>query len=442
MFGRNEAGGRRKFSPAKIGVLMAVVTLAIGAALFNKDRIATTLSAGDVLRINFPEDYKLREDVTEVKVAGVPVGRVSSVDRNGDGTAMVEVKIDDGVREKLGKSPSAEVRPVTLLGGKYYVELVPGGDKGSPDGTIPVQRTKVPVELDKVTRALQPSALDGARSSIAQLDKTLGNGGSTAIDELLADAPPALVPAGQVLTAAQGTNPRTDLTNLVHGLESTSRVLTEQDGQLDSIVRNLSSTSSVLGNRARDISGTLQTLPDALHSAKSGLSRLDTTLGKLKNTADSARPVARELNTTLKHADPVLVKAKPFVSNVRKLLVDTRPLVQDLVPASRQATEVMNGLNGPVLDRINGPITKFTLSPWNGTGNYTGSGSNKPFYKEVGFLAANMVREAVVSDRNGHVIMAHAGVGPGSVGGLPISFEQLVSQLIQMPVQKSEGGPR
>ncbi|MFF5988817.1 MlaD family protein [Prauserella flavalba] len=421
---------------------MAVVTVAIGVALFNKDRIATMLSPGDVMRINFAQDYKLRENLTDVKVAGVPVGRVSSVEENGDGTAMVEVKIDDGVRGKLGKSPSAAIRPVTLLGGKYYVDLVPGGDKGTPDGDIPVARTTVPVELDKVARALQPSALDGARSTIAQLDKTLDNGGTAAIDELLADAPPVLVPAGQVLTAAQGTNPRTDLPNLVHNLESTGRVLTEQDGRLDSIVRDLSSTSSVLGNRARDIASAIETLPDTLHSANSGLSRLDTTLGKLRDTADSARPVARELNKTLEHADPVLVKARPLVSDVKNLLVDARPLVQDLVPASQRTTDVLRGLNGPVLDRVNGPINKFVLSPWNGTGPYTGSGSDRPFYQEVAFLAANLVREAVVSDRNGHVIMAHAGVGPGSVGGLPISFEQLVSQLIQMQVQKPEGGPR
>jgi phospholipid/cholesterol/gamma-HCH transport system substrate-binding protein len=429
-------------SPARIGVLMAVLTLAIGAALFNKDRIATVLSSGDVVRINFAQDYKLREDLTDVKIAGVPVGRVSSVEENGDGTATVEVKVGEGVRDKLGTAPSAEIRPVTLLGGKYYVDLVPGGDKGSPAADIPVERTRLPVELDKVARSLQPPALEGARSAVSQLDKTLNQGGSSAIDELLADAPPALAPAGQVLTAARGTNPRTDLPDLVRNLESTGRVLSEQDGRLDAIVHDLATGSAVLGKRARDVAGTIETLPDTLHSANAGLSRLDATLGRLRNTADSARPVARELNTTLEHADPVLVKARPLVSDAKDLLVDARPLVQDLVPASQRTTDVMRGLNGPVLDRVNGPITKFVLSPWNGTGPYTGSGSDRPFYQEVAFLAANLVREAVASDRNGHVIMAHAGIGPGSVGGLPISFEQLVSQLIQMQVRKAEGGPR
>jgi phospholipid/cholesterol/gamma-HCH transport system substrate-binding protein len=443
MFGRKGTGiSRRRVAPAKIGVLMAVVTIAIGVALFNKDRISTSLSSGDLLRVNFAQDYKLRESLTDVKIAGVPVGRVSSVKETGDGTAVVEVKIDDGVRQKLGRTPSAAIRPVTMLGGKYYVDLVPGGDKGNPDDDIPVERTKVPVELDKVARALQPSALDGARSSISQLDKTLGNGGSTAIDQLLADAPSALAPASDVLTAARGTNPRTDLPSLVSGLESTGRVLTQQDGQLTSIVEDLSSTSSVLGNRARDLAATLNTLPETLRSADSGLSRLDTTLGKLKDTADSARPVARELNNTLEHADPVLVKARPLVTDAKNLLVDARPLVQDLVPAGKRTTDVLHGLNGPVLDRVTGPITKFVMSPWNGTGNYNGSGSDRPFYQEVAFLAANLVRESVVSDPNGHVIMAHAGVGPGSVGGLPISFEQLVAGLIQMQVQKAEGGPR
>lgn len=434
--------GKRRFSPAVVGIGLAVAAVAAGVFLFNKDRVITTLTPGETVRINFERDYHLREFITQAKVSGVPVGKVSSVEEHDNGTAMVEVKIDSDVLGKLGAHPSAAIRPTTMLGGNYYVDLVPGGGKGAFSGEIPAARTKIPVELDKVARALQPSALQGMRSSTARLDETLKNGGTAAIDRLLADAPPALAPAGEVLAATRGTNPRTDLPNLVRGLESTSRVLDQHEGQLDAIVRDLDSTSSVLGNRSNELADTIDQLPSTLDTANTGLSRLDTTLGKLRDTAGPAMPIARELDRTLEHADPVLRRARPLVTDLKNLLSDAHPLVRDLVPASRRATTVLDNLSGPVLDRVNGPIKDFVMSPYSGKGPYAGSGSDRPVYQEVGFMFANLTRATSLSDRNGHAISFHPGIGPGSVAGLPISAERLFTHLLGLQVPKPEGGPR
>ena len=56
-------------------------------------------------------------------------------------------------------STSAAIRPTTLLGGNYYLELEPGGDRGPLRGDIPLALTELPVELDKVALALQPDLL-------------------------------------------------------------------------------------------------------------------------------------------------------------------------------------------------------------------------------------------------------------------------------------------
>lgn len=439
LFGMGKALGQ-KSSPFVLGCVAIAALSVITLGLFNKDRIVTALRPGETIKINFAQDYHLRPFFSQAKVSWVPVGKVSAVEQAPDGSAIVSVKVDSGTKVKLGSQPSAVIRPTTLLGGNYFVDLVPGGDRGTEEtGVIPKQRTQVPVELDKVARALQPNALHGLQTSIGNLDSALRNGGSPAIDQLLADAPGTLNPAGNVLNAAQGTRPQSDLTQVVSGLEATSRALTQNQGQLDSIVTNLRTTSSVLSNRSDDLARTIDGLPQTLATTNAGLDRLDVTLAKLRDTSDPARPVADQLTTALQHADPVLVKARPLVGQARNLLVEAQPLVQQLVPASQQATSVFNDVRGPVMDRVNGPLKQFVLSPYHGAGPYDGAGSDKPLYQELGYMFADMDRATAEVDANGNTLRLQAGVGPGSVGGLPISLEQLFGSLSKQANPPQEG---
>jgi phospholipid/cholesterol/gamma-HCH transport system substrate-binding protein len=429
---RSRTRHRRPVSAFKLGVVILVVTLLAGYALLEKDRVATALRPGDIVRVQFAQDYHLQPFVSQVKVAGVPVGVVSSVDRSGDGSALVELKVDDGVTAKLGAAPGAALRPTTILGGKYYVELVPGGGRSTFAGTIPVERTKTPVELQQLADALQPDAVKGIRSATQNFDDTLRAGGKAAIEDLLADAPDTLDATTPVLQGLQGTDPRTDLTNLVHGFESTARVLTEQPGQLDSIVRNLQQVTSTLGNRRADIATAIADLPRTLDNADDGLAHLGVTLSKLRDTADPARPVARELDAFLAHADPVLAKTRPLLTDVRGLLTDAQPLVEQLVPTAQGTTKVFDDVRGPVLDRVNGPIMNMVLSPFKGTGIYAGGGSDQPFYKEVGYMFATMDRASDLTDPNGVAVGLQPGLGGGSIAGTPINFEQLMTTLAHL----------
>ena len=437
MFGRRKVKledhvGAKTRSPLRLGVAFIAIVLVLGVALFQKDRILTTLKPGETITVRFAEDYRLQPYRTKVKVAGIPVGLATSVDRLDDGTAQVRVKVDGDVPAKLRSAPSANIRPTTMLGGNYYVDLVPGGAPGDFGGEIPRERTKVPVELDKITQALPPNTLASAQGTLKSLDGTLDQDTRRAIDRLLADAPGTLQPAGEVLAAAQGTRPRTDLPELVRGLESTAATLTDRQGELDSTIANLNTTSTVLGQRSEDLANTLEQLPGTLGSTKAGLSRLDGSLDRLATTADPARPVVHELDRVLGDLDPVLAKARPLVSEAKDLLVDARPLVTELDPVAQQATGVLDDVRGPVLDRVSGPIKQTVLTPYHGTGRYRNSVSDKPLYQDLAHMLATADRASSMTDPNGASIAFHVGVGPGSVAGLPISLEQLFSGLTRI----------
>ncbi|MHA6793050.1 MlaD family protein [Pseudonocardia bannensis] len=423
---------RRPIStPFRLGLVAALVALVVGAALFAKNQILTMVTPGESMAAEFGDQYRLKEYVTKVKVAGVPVGVVTGVDRTEQGTALVEFKVDHGIRGKLGTAPSALIAPTTLLGGNYYVELVPGGAPGESEAVIPRERTEVPVELDKVAAALQPDALTGLQSSTRNLDGVLAGGGSEALQDLARTAPGTLGPAGGVLAAARGTRPDTDLTELVRGLESTSQALAENQGQLDDVVTGLDSLSGVLDRRGGDIAAALADLPPTLRATDTGLQRLDGTLAELRDTADVAVPVVEELDGLLERVDPVLAEARPVVGDLRSLLTDARPLVGTLSPVSQDLTAVFDNLHGPVLDRVNGPILETVNSPYQGSGPYAGSGGDRPLYQELGHMAANVDNTAAMTESNGAVIGFNPGVNGGTVAGLPagVSLEQMFANL-------------
>jgi phospholipid/cholesterol/gamma-HCH transport system substrate-binding protein len=123
-----------------VGALAAVILLP-KVSLFSSNRSyaadfaqAAGLSGGD-----------------DVRVAGIPVGTVTSVKLDGD---VIKVGFTVPKSTHLGSLTSASIEVATLLGTKY-VELVPAGSGAlSTSQPIPVSRTQVPFDLADVTNGL------------------------------------------------------------------------------------------------------------------------------------------------------------------------------------------------------------------------------------------------------------------------------------------------
>lgn len=426
---------RRFRSPVLTGAVLLVLVVVVLFAVYQKERIGTALSSGDVVKADFARDYRLLPDKTEVKIAGVVVGTVTDVAHGDHGEAVVSMKVHSDVKGKLGSAPSALIRPTTLLGGNYYVELEPGGGHGAYDGTpIPVARTNIPVELDQVLAAIPRPAQDSIQNTTRLTDQTLHAGGGAALGDVLRDAPGTLGPADDVLAGLRGTRPDQDLSELVPDLDSAAVALSAQDGQLGRIVDSLRGVSASLAAERAPLADTLATLPSTLAETRTGLSALHGTLDRLNSTATQARPAVQQLAPLLAKADPVLQQARPLVADLRPLLNQTRPLVDQLVPTAQRATATLNNVRGPVLDRINGPIAKTVLSPWNGTGPYQGDGGNGHlFYEEVGYLAAHSANLSQYGDKNGRMLGLGFGGGVSSAGGNDPGTANLLQSLGLLP---------
>lgn len=420
------SGGRFPVRTVGIGVLLLAVLALV--AVYQKERIATVLSPGTTVSAHFDRMYKLNPYRNDVKLAGVVVGTVTGEEYDKDSaTSAVSMKLDPGVADKLGDTPSAHIRPTLLLGGKYYVELVPGGTGEYDDEDIPVERTSVPVELDRVLSSLDKDARSGLQGTVAKTDDFLAADGRDALRDLLDSAPAALGPAGAVLDAARGTQPDQDLTATVTGFQHLAAALTAEDGRVGRITESLAATSAALGDSAPALRDTAATAPETLRTTRAGLADLQPTLHKLTETAPAFRPSAQELGPLLDELDPVIGRTNALVADLRPLLADLRPTVDSLVPTADDTTAVLADLRGPVLDRINGPIRDRVFSQFHGTGAFEGGGANgNLLYEELGFLASHLTSTFSTWDPNGANARLTAGAGGNALGGsaFPPSLEQ------------------
>lgn len=415
------AARRTRSRNRMMGVGLIVGTLVALWGVYHKEAIATTFSFGDTITARFERPYKIREYRNEVKIAGVRVGTVTSEDYDAPrGTSVVTLKLDSGILDKLGPAPSAHIRPTLVLGGNYYVDLVPGGGPGRFDADeIPLERTSVPVELDKVLSALNQPAREGAQGTIAKFDGTLRAGGREALRTLLQDSPATLRPAANVFEGLQGTQPDTDLTAVVSGFDRAASAFTRTDGRIDRIVSSLDRTAGAFAASGPELAQAARLSADMLRTTRAGLVDLRPTLTKLTETAPDFRDSASELGPLFEKLDPVLDDTRKVVADLKPLTEDLRPTVEDLVPATRKLTDSFDDLSDQALDRVNGPILKDLKSPFHGENPYPNAGANgNTLVQEIAFLTSHLNNTFATFDRNGAFARLSAGIpSTNTLGG-------------------------
>lgn len=426
---------RTKFSPKVLGVVVIVLFLLVGWVAFQKEAVHTFLfTQGDEnIEAEFGERAKLIADdltyVHQVKLNGVIIGKVVNIEETDRNTMIATLRVEDGTRAKLGTAPTATIRPTLVTDGVQNVLLESGGERGATytEERIPLDRTRLPVALDDVLGTISSDdAVKGVRSFIDRSDATLAQGGGEAVRQLVTDAPATLRPAGTVLGAFRGTEPKTDLNRVVVGLQSIAAAVNKQPGQFSRIVRDLDATTTALGQSGAPLAAALRTGNETLRVTRAGMADLRPALERLRVTAEDFRPSARALDSALEDFEPVLDEARPVFDDLREVLDDLRPVLHDLDPIMEKGDHALDGLKGPVFDRVNGPIRDRLYSPLKGENEYSNSASAFPFYQEIGYLFSDANSVWQHYDGNNAVARLEAGAGGQNVGGtkFPSTIEQ------------------
>ncbi len=139
------------------------------------------------VQINFPEATTLASEA-DVRVAGVPVGKVRKVEV-GDGTNRTVATVELERRyAPLRSDARAVLRQKTLLG-ETYVELTPGRSETTvpENGKLPDGQVKPTVQLDEIFDSLDPqtrAAFKGWQTELAKGIKGRGRDFNDALGTL------------------------------------------------------------------------------------------------------------------------------------------------------------------------------------------------------------------------------------------------------------------
>lgn len=382
-----------------IGLIVGlVVTLIFYMGFFTE----WTRDKGMELTVNFRAATQLQAG-DKVKVQGQDAGIVKSIKcttRCREAEVKVEVLTDKS--GPIYSDATAELRWRILLGGAYYVQIdkgTPGrGELGAGD-TIPIDRTRVQVELDDLSNLFQGGPQQGLQTMLPQLARAVRDEDAPArVLRTLAGGAPT-IDAG--LHAVRGQELDTDLRRVVSGAAATVRNLEAPNGELTTLVSGAGATVETIAARGAE-------LRDALGVAPQTMSELELTLGRLRPTLRNANDLvdrlfepADDVAPTLSALRPTLVDTDQLLDRARPLVFSLRPAVRALAGTAAPGVAVIDDLR-PSLARLSDTILPYMAKKDPETGKST--------TVMIGGTAAGFGGLAGQKDASGHVVRFPASI--------------------------------
>jgi phospholipid/cholesterol/gamma-HCH transport system substrate-binding protein len=361
-----------------------------------------------------------------VRIAGVTVGKVTSIKREGN-TGLVHMEIESrGL--PIHSDATAKIRPRIFLEGNWFVDLQPGSPSAptlSSGSTLPVTQTADPVQLDQVLDALNTETranlqnfligygdgltrLPNAEENAEQDPLVRGLSGATAINRAYERGPSALRGGTIIQQAVGGTEPH-DLSKLVQSIGKVTAALNVHEQQLGELIDNFNAFFSEFAAQSTPLRTTVAELPSSLLAIDRGLSALAASEAPTQSFAHAIVPGVRTTNATVAATIPWIEQvrasfAAPELGGVAKGLVEATPslaqLTAEQTPFYKQ-TEVFNKC-----------ITKLLIPGGNAKLADGSSSSGVENYKEFWYATVGLGGISQSFDGNGafsHFLLGSGG---------------------------------
>jgi phospholipid/cholesterol/gamma-HCH transport system substrate-binding protein len=203
-----------------------------------------------------------------VKVLGMDVGKVDKLTPEGD---KIRVDFHYDSKVKLPADVKAAILSPTLVATRF-IQLDPAytsGPEFESGGTIPVERTAVPLEFDELKKQLDlisedfgPNGAnkDGAINRVFTMINKNGMQNGVGQGQPFHDMIVELSKAAKTLSDGRG-----DLFGTVDNLAHFAAVLNQYDQQIVSFQRNLGDVSAILDDNSQELKDMLTHVDDAGH---------------------------------------------------------------------------------------------------------------------------------------------------------------------------------
>jgi len=328
----------RERSPFAVGLVALALVVVVTYLGFTKDN---PFSDKFQVKAAFRTVNDLKPK-SAVRIAGVNVGKVKSVEHARDGDrhgAIVTIEFDKKALP-LHEDATFKVRPRIFLEGNYFVDVKPGSPSApviKSGHTIPVQQTAAPVQLGNVLSALQSDTREDLRRVLREYGKAVNSDGGDGFNRSMPYWKGAFRDSAIVNDATQGIEDH-DLSNYLDGARRVAKGLDRSPEALKSLIESFYVTADAFASEQRNLSLAIDELPRTLGQGR-------TTLRKLNDAFPAVRRFIPDARRSVRSSKPALEATLPFVKQMRGLVSngELRGLVRDLNPLVPSLTELNRG---------------------------------------------------------------------------------------------------
>jgi phospholipid/cholesterol/gamma-HCH transport system substrate-binding protein len=319
----------QRYRPVRTGVIVLVLAALIVYFGFTKH---IPFKEGFRLHAVFSSAQNIKPK-SPVRIAGVDVGKVTSIKREGS-TGVVTMEIGNGGLP-IHTDATVKIRPRIFLEGNWFVELQPGSPSAPTfhsGQTIPITHTADPVQLDQVLDALNSDTRanlqnfligygDGltrkpnAEENAEQDPEVRGINGAQALNKAYHRGKSSLRGGAVINQAITGTEEH-DLSKLVASVGKVTAALNVHEQQLGELIGNFNNFFKSFAVESTPLRTTVRELPTTLGGINRGLASLDRSFGP---TREFAKDILPGVNAT----PSTVTAALPWIEQVRLSLGPT-----------------------------------------------------------------------------------------------------------------------
>jgi phospholipid/cholesterol/gamma-HCH transport system substrate-binding protein len=325
----------------------------------------------------------------EVRIVGVPVGTIDSIEPQTDGV-KITMSLDGGI--DIPADAHAVLMAPNLVSARF-IQLTPaytGGSTAADGATIGFDRTAVPVEWDEVKTELtqlaaqlgpQPAAVQGPLSTFIDQTADTFDGKGDSFRAALHE-----------LSQASGRlgDSRTDIFGIVRNLKTLIDALSASNEQVVQFTSHLAAVSKVLADSSTHLDDTLGTLTNALtdvrgflHDNKSALigqvDKVTDLTNVLSDQSDDIEQILHVAPNAIANFYNIYNPAQGTLSGLLAVPNFTNP-VQFICgtfdagasPDAYKRAEICRQRMAPVLKRLTANYPPVLFHPLNGITAYKG----------------------------------------------------------------------
>jgi ABC-type transporter Mla subunit MlaD len=317
----------QRSNPLRFGIVLLIITLLVVFFGFTKH---IPFTHGFRLRAQFSSALNIAPK-TPVRIAGVTVGKVASIQREGN-TGLVNMEI-----EKQGlpihTDATAKIRPRIFLEGNYFIELEPGTPTAktvSSGYTLPITQTADPVQIDQVLTALNSDTRENLQTFLIEFGSALtrqpnaaenaeqnpevhGLNAAQALNGATRQSGPALRGGAIVGQALLGTETH-DLSHLLAAGAHATAELNVHEQELGELIGNLDIFVGSLAAQASSLREAVGALPSSLSTADKAFVALHRASPSLRTFALNLIPGVEQTPATIKAAFPWITQLQALLS--------------------------------------------------------------------------------------------------------------------------------